>query len=85
MEKVNRRAGKAIIQAVRNQICQNKPPEVRETFDRLLREGHPKDEVYRMLGCVLTTESYDLMEQGRVFDELLYAKRLRDLPKLPWE
>lgn len=38
-----------------------------------------------MLGCVLTTEIYDMMEQGRVFDELLYAKRLRDLPKLPWE
>ena len=56
MEKVNRRAGELIIQAIKKQIRQNDPPETKETFDRLRREGHAKDEVYRMLGCVMTSE-----------------------------
>jgi hypothetical protein len=85
MEQVNRRAGKAIIRVIKNQIRQHKPPETRETFDRLLREGYPKDEAYRLLGCVLTAEIYDMMEQEHVFDESLYVERLQALPKLPWE
>jgi hypothetical protein len=85
MEQVNRRANKAIIRVIKNQIHQNKPPETRETFDRLLGEGYAKDEAYRLLGCVLTAEIYDMMKQERVFDESLYVKRLRDLPKLPWD
>ena len=85
MNQVNRRANKAIIRVIKNQIRQNEPPETRETFDRLLGEGYAKDEAHRLLGCVLTAEIYDMMKQQRVFDESLYVKRLRDLPKLPWD
>lgn len=85
MEQVNWRANKAILRVIKNQIRQNEPPETRETFDRLLGEGYAKDEAYRLLGCVLTAEIYDMTKQQRVFDESLYVKRLRDLPKLPWD
>ena len=85
MEKVNRRAGQLVIQAIKNQIRQNDPPETKETFDRLLSEGYAKEEVYRMLGCVLTSEIYGVMKDERVFDRDLYIRRLRALPKLPWE
>jgi len=85
MEQVNRRAGKAIMRVIKNQIRQNKPPETRETFERLLSGGHSKGEAYRLLGCVLTAEIYDMMGQRRVFDESLYVERLQALPKLPWE
>ena len=85
MEKVNPRLGKHIIQAIKNQIRQNDPPETKETFDRLRREGHAKEEVYRMLGCVMTTEIYEVMKHERVFDRDLYVRRLQALPKLPWE
>ena len=85
MEKVNRRAGELVIQAIKKQIRQNDPPETKETFDRLRREGHAKEEVYRMLGCVMTSEIYEVMKHERVFDRDLYVRRLRALPKLPWE
>jgi len=85
MEKVNRRAGELIIQAIKKQIRQNDPPETKETFDRLRREGHAKEEVYRMLGCVMTSEIYEVMKHERVFDRDLYVRRLQALPKLPWE
>ena len=85
MEKTNRRAEELVIQAIKEQIRLNEPPETKETFDRLRREGHAKEEVYRLLGCVLTSEIYDVMKHERVFDRDLYAQQLRALPKLPWE
>ena len=85
MEKVNHRAGELVIEAIKEQIRQNDPPETKETFDRLQREGHAEEEVYRMLGCVMTSEIYDVMKDERVFDRDLYVQRLRALPKLPWE
>ena len=85
MEKINRRAGELIIQAIKKQIRQNDPPETKKTFDRLRLEGHAEEEVYRMLGCVMTSEIYEVMKNERVFDRDLYVQRLRALPKLPWE
>ena len=85
MEKTNRRAGELVIQAIKEQIRLNDPPETKETFDRLRREGHAKEEIYQMLGCVLVSEMYEVLKQDRLFDRELYAQRLRALPKLPWE
>ena len=85
MEKINRRAGELIIQAIKKQIRQNDPPETKETFDRLRREGHAEEDVYRMLGCVMTSEMYEVLKQKRVFDRDLYVQQLHALPKLPWE
>ena len=85
MEKTNRRAGELIIQAIKEQIRLKDPPETKETFDRLRRDGLAKEEIYRMLGCVLTSEMYEVLKQKRVFDRDLYVQRLHALPKLPWE
>ena len=84
-EKTNRRVGELVIQAIKEQIRLNDPPETKGTFDRLRREGHAEEEVYQMLGCVLTSEIYEVMKHERVFDRDLYVQRLRALPKLPWE
>ncbi len=32
----------AILKAVENQLASNNPPETKQTYDRLLREGHLK-------------------------------------------
>lgn len=85
MEKTNRRAGELVIQAIKEQIRLDDPPETKVTFDRLRRDGHTKEEVYQMLGCVLISEIYEVLKQERVFDKDLYVQRLRALPKLPWE
>jgi len=85
MQKTNPRAGRAIIQGVKEQIANGDPPEVGHTYDRLIADGHPEEEVYKMLACVLSTEIFEIMKQKRVFDRQLYVSRLRGLPKLPWE
>ena len=85
MEGTNPRVGRLIIQGVKEQIANVDPPEVGQTYDRLIAEGYPEEEVYEMLGCVLSTEMFEIMKHKRVFDRQLYVKRLRELPKLPWE
>jgi predicted peroxiredoxin len=85
MDETNPYLGQAIIEAVREQIAIDDPPEVKETYDRLIAEGHPEEEVFKMLACVLSTEMFEIMKQKRVFDRQLYIRRLRGLPELPWE
>ncbi len=85
MEETNPRAGELIIKAIKEQIRTNEPPETKVTFDRLVCAGYSGAETYRMLGCVLVSEVYEVIRHGRTFDRDIYARRLRDLPRLPWE
>ena len=85
MKETNPRAGRLIIQGVKEQIANGDPLEVGQTYDRLIADGHAEEEVYKMLACVLSTEIFEVMKQRRVFDQQLYVKRLHELPKLPWE
>lgn len=85
MEETNPYLGQAIIEGVREQMAIDDPPEVNETYDRLIFDGHPEEEVLKMLACVLSTEMFEILKHKRVFDRQLYIRRLRDLPKLPWE
>ncbi|WP_321495484.1 DUF1841 family protein [uncultured Desulfobacter sp.] len=85
MEETNPYLGEKIIEGVRQQIAIDDPPEVKETYDRLIVDGHPEKEVFKMLACVLSTEMFEMMKQNRVFDRQLYVRRLLELPTLPWE
>ncbi len=85
MQETNPRAGQLLIQGVREQIAKGDPPEVGQTYDRLIADGYPKEEVYKTLACVLSTEVFEILKYKRVFDRQLCIKRLRALPKLPWE
>ena len=85
MDETNPYLGEVIIEAVREQIAIDDPPEVKKTYDRLIADGHLEEEVFKMLACVLSTEMFEIMKQKRGFDRQLYIRRLRDLPKLPWE
>jgi len=85
MEETNPYLGEKIIEGVREQIAIDDPPEVKQTYDRLIADGHSEDEVFKMLACVLSTEMFEVMKHKRVFDRQLYVRRLQDLPKLPWE
>ncbi|MFU8768175.1 MAG: DUF1841 family protein [Desulfotignum sp.] len=85
MDETNPYLNEVIIEGVREQIAIDDPPEVKETFNRLIADGYPEPEVFKMLACVLSTEMFEILKHKRVFDRYLYIQRLRDLPKLPWE
>ena len=81
--KVNKRLNKAVLDVVENQIRQLNPPATKETFDRLIREGHDQGEARRLIGCVVASEIFDILKNTEPYDEDRYVAALRKLPELP--
>ncbi len=75
----------AIFGVIDNQIGDLTPPETKETYDRLLAEGYPEEEVMKYIGCVVSSEIFGVLREGRTYNEEAYVKALHALPKLPWD
>ncbi len=76
--------GQAMIETIENQIRDDKPPETRETFDRLVSDGYSKAEAKRLMANVLVIEIYGMMKDKRDFDRETYVRHLKSLPELPY-
>jgi hypothetical protein len=82
-EKTNPRLGKLVIEAVKEQLGANEPPETKLNFDRLIAEGYPEEEVYKMLANVLACEMFEVMKHNRPYNNEKYVNNLNNLPTLP--
>lgn len=84
-DKSNFNLDEALIHIIRNQIKNYDPPETKQTYNRLIKEGLPEDEILREIVYVLTAElNNTLFEEGEVpFNKERYIKRLKDLPMKP--
>ncbi|MBI2998133.1 MAG: DUF1841 family protein [Deltaproteobacteria bacterium] len=85
MAEYNPHLQRAIFEVIDNQIEANDPPETRETFDRLLREGYSKIKARKLIGTVVVVEIYDTMKHGRPFDRERFVGNLKKLPELPFD
>ena len=74
----------AIMDVLDNQLRTNDPPETRETFERLRREGIVEGETRRLLACVIAAEIFDVMKTKAPFDRDRFVSRLATLPEMPW-
>jgi len=83
--ETNPAVGAAIMEVVDNQLRDGTPPETRQTFDRLLADGHTEEEARRLIACVVTSEIFDVLTNHQPYDEARYITALRRLPTLPWE
>ena len=83
MDETNPLLGEEMKKVVRNQIKKNDPHETKQTYDRLIKEGFPKEEVMRQLAVVVAAEIYDIMKNEEPFNQERYIKRLNDLPQEP--
>lgn len=72
----------AVMEVVENQLRDRDPPETKETFDRLLAEGHDEEEARRLIACVVVSEIFWIMKKNEPFDAKRYAQALSRLPKL---
>ena len=77
--------GAAIMEVVDNQLRDGTPPETRQTFDRLLADGHTEEEARRLIACAVTSEIFDVLKNRQPYDEARYITALHRLPTLPWE
>jgi hypothetical protein len=75
----------AIFETIQNQIQNNDPPETKQTLDRLLAEGFPEDEAMNLIGCVVTTEIFEVLKYQRPFNLERFVNALKRLPELPWD
>jgi hypothetical protein len=75
----------AILEVVENQLRDNTPPESKQTFERLVAEGHDVEEAKRLIGVVVVHEIFNVLKRGEVYDPVRYIAALKRLPKLPDE
>ncbi len=80
-----KKARKAILDVVENQIRNLDPPATKETLDRLISEGVAEDEARRLIGCVVASEIFGILKHKQPFDLERYITALRRLPELPWQ
>jgi hypothetical protein len=70
----------AIMDIVHNQVRDGTPPEVRATLDRLVAEGHTREQAEELIACVVSSEIFDILKQGQPYNESRYVGALQKLP-----
>lgn len=70
----------ALLEIVDNQLRDGNPSEAQATPDRLIREGHSRDEARKMIAFALLVELNEMVRDSRTYDEPSYVARLRALP-----
>lgn len=83
--KSNPRIKETILEVVDNQLKDNNPPETKQTYERLLNEGHSDSEAKRLIGCVVASEIFDVLKEGKPFNQERFVAALNELPKIPGE
>lgn len=67
------------------QIENNNPPEVRQTMDRLTKEGHSLEEARHLISAVDVVEVFHMHCERKTFDPKRFGWNLAQLPKMPWD
>jgi len=82
--KPNPYLSQAIMEVLDNQLKANDPPETKQTHERLLGEGIPKEEARRLIGSVIAAEIYHVMKNKEPFNRDRFVRRLNGLPDTSW-
>ena len=72
-----------IFEIISNQLKSNDPPETKFTFDRLKKQGFDDAQIKQMIGQCLSVELFDVIKNGKSYDNARYIKNLNGLPKEP--
>ncbi len=83
--EINELFREQIFEIIENQLRDNDPPETRETFDRLLKEGFDDFQVRQMIGQCVMVELFDVISQGKPYDNERYVRHLKALPEEPFD
>ena len=85
MPKENERLRQAILEVINNQIRDNNPPETKQTYDRLRKEGFSEEETLKLIGYVVAAEVFAVMKENRRYEKEKFIAALQGLPGLPWD
>ena len=74
-----------ILQVVKNQLRANKPPETKQTFERLKALGHTDHDATMFIGQCVAVEIFDILKNKKPFDEARYIRNLKKLTIEPFD
>ncbi len=81
----NPRIKAMILEVVAKQVRDNDPPETKQTYDRLIQEGHADEDARRLIGSVVAIEVFGILKKQEVFNLSSFVQALDKLPELPVE
>jgi hypothetical protein len=84
MEEDAEIAKETLLKIIENQMKDGTPLITNETYKRLNADGYSHDDAIKLIGCALSAELYEVMQNEQPFDEGRYTNNLNALPKLPW-
>jgi hypothetical protein len=83
--ETNPRERAIIMEVLDNQLRENTPPETKETYERLLAEGHSVTQTRELLATVIASEIFNVLKQKQPYNQERLIAALKKLPRLPWE
>ncbi len=84
-DKTNPRLRAAFLEVVDNQLRNNDPPETKETFKRLITEGHTAQEAKELIAQAVVVEAYVVMKHNTPYNQERFVRNLKALPEEPKE
>ncbi len=75
----NLRLKKLILEIVENQLRDNDPPETKKAYETLRNAGYSVNEAKEKIGAVVIEEIYDVMKEGKPYDEARYTRALKEM------
>ena len=81
----DQRLRQAILEVINTQMKENDPPEIKQAFVRLQKEGFSEEETLKLIGYVVASEVFTVLKENRPYDNAKYVSALNALPKLPWD
>lgn len=66
----------AFLETVLTQLETGEPRETRETYERLLAEGHPRNHALQLIASALRAETNRMLSEATPFDNDRYAALL---------
>lgn len=77
------RVRNVILEVVDNQIRLGTPPETKQTFERLIKEGYSESEARQLIALVVAGEIFGVLKYQQQYDEDKFISALNALPELP--
>lgn len=74
----------ALLEAVKNQLAEGYPLQVKATLMRLRMTGVEEEEALQYLACALGAEIMEMEAHQQAFDVERYVGFLNCLPEMPW-
>lgn len=74
-----------IFSIIENQMRDNNPPETNTTYQRLRDLGYDDFQTRQFIGQCVAVEIFDVIKNGKAYDNDRYVKNLQKLPKEPFD